>query len=107
MASVTDIKLEELRSYWASAVTKNPSFNDAVTLLDLIIDRDSDEDATVESIRADISALAAITSANTKELLRINNLLALLLFELIEHGIEIQNKELLTELKLYLYGNRR
>lgn len=103
----SDITLEELRSYWSVAVTPNPSFNDAVTLLDLIIARDADEDSTIESIRSDISVLAAITSANTKELLRINSLIALLLFELMEQGIEIESKELLTELKLYLNGYTR
>jgi len=43
-----------------------------------------------------------ILKAHTKELLYLNRLLALLLFELIEQGIEIESKELLEELKIYL-----
>jgi len=39
---------------------------------------------------------------NTKEILRLNNLLALLIFELLEQGIEMSSKELNEELETYI-----
>ena len=49
-----------------------------------------------------LNGLQQQVDANSKEILRLNNLLALLIFELLEQGIEIQHKELHNELKIYL-----
>lgn len=46
--------------------------------------------------------LTAQVALNTTEIETLNRLLAKLLFELIEQGIEIQDQELINEVELYL-----
>jgi len=97
----TVIGVTELKEIYTSAFAQDARISDILRVLDAIIDRDSTEDATIESLSADIAALARLISINTKDILRLNMLLGKLIFELVEQGIEIENKELLNEMKLY------
>lgn len=93
---------EELKDIYIRGIGNTAYLGDIVRVLDAIIDRDSGEDATVETLEADIRMLASLIAKNTKEILYLHRLIALLVFELIEQGIEIESKELLNELKTYL-----
>lgn len=43
-----------------------------------------------------------VLSVHTKEILYLHRLIALLIFELVEQGIEPESKELINELEIYL-----
>lgn len=104
-SSTNEISLSDLRSFYNKARGNNAYLVDLVNILDLIIARDSAEDSETSTITTDIDALYRLISINTKEILYLHRLLALLIFELAEQGIEVESKELLTELKIYLDKN--
>ena len=54
-----------------------------------------------------LTGLTRQTLVNSKEILYLHRLLALLIFELLEQGIPIENKELINEIKIYLNGHTR
>lgn len=101
----TPITTSELKGYYTSAGKQATSAADIVRVLDVILDRDSEEDLTVAEIEDSLTALRDAVLVNTKDILYLHTLLAKLIFELTEQGIKIKNKELLNELKLYLYGH--
>lgn len=96
---------EELKGFYETVSGQAASANDIVRVLDVILDRDSEEDLTVTEIEDSITALRDIVTVNTKDIFYLHTLLAKLIFELVEQGIEIENKELLNEIKKYLNGN--
>jgi len=49
-----------------------------------------------------LTELTKQTVDNTREILYLHRLIALLIFELLEQGIEVESKELINELKIYL-----
>ena len=49
-----------------------------------------------------LELLTSQIAVNTKEILYLHRLLALLIFELLEQGIEFEHKELYNEVKQYL-----
>ena len=96
------ITTAELKSYYATMGRQNASAADAVRILDVILDRDAEEDLTIAEIESSLLALRSLIDINTKEIFRLNLLLAKLIFILFEQGIEIKDKELLNEMKQYL-----
>ena len=99
--TTTVVGVEELRTIYTSAFAQDARISDILRVLDAIIDRDTTEDVTIETLNADIAALARLISINTKDILYLNILLGKLIFELYSQGIEINNKELLQEMKLF------
>jgi len=55
-----------------------------------------------ETLAPVLEEIDKILKAHTKELLYLNRLIALLVFELVQQGIEVNSKELLIELEIYL-----
>ncbi len=100
-----NLTAEELSSVYQNAFNNSVYGVDIYRVLQAIIDRDRSEDSETATLEADIADLARLISINTKEIAYLHRLLALLIFELIEQGIEIESKELLNELKLYLKKN--
>ena len=93
---------EELKDIYNRGVGNAAYLGDIVRVLDAIIDRDSGEDATVDTLETDITTLASLLAKNTKEILYLHNLVGLLVFELLKQGIEIEDKRLLNEFKTYI-----
>ena len=100
-ATESTITAAELKTIYTSAFAQDARISDILRVLDAIIDRDTTEDVTIETLNADIAALARLISINTKDILYLNILLGKLIFELYSQGIEINNKELLQEMKLF------
>jgi len=57
---------------------------------------------TNEELSVILELLTSQIAVNTKEILYLHRLLALLIFELLEQGIEFEHKELYNEVKQYL-----
>lgn len=102
MASTATFTLEELKRYYSTTTEKNISSRDMATLMDSIIARDASEDATVDSLDDRLTVAEVTASELMKENDRLNRLLAKLIFELAEQGIEIEHKELYQQIKTYL-----
>lgn len=96
------LSISELINIYNSGKGNTAYLVDVVRVLESIASRDASEDATIEDIRTEISTLSAAILVNTKEIQHLHSLLALLIFELLDQGIPIENKQLLEELKLYL-----
>ena len=92
----------ELRDIYQPMRSQDARIADIVRILDSIIDRDTEEDLTIEEVETSITSLRDLIVANTREILYLHNLIGLLVFELLEQGIEIKDKKLLNEIKLYL-----
>jgi hypothetical protein len=101
-SSTSPITLSDLIAAYNRGPGNTAYLIDISRALELIVARDEEEDSESSDFSADIASLYRLVNVNTKEILNLNRLLALLIFELIEQGIEIQSKELLTELKTYL-----
>ena len=98
----SSLTIEDLLKIYERLPGTTVYFTDLINILNSISERDASEDATIETLSADISALSSIIAKNTKEILYLHRLIALLVFELIEQGIEVESKELLNEFKTYI-----
>lgn len=101
-SSGVELTVQDLKEIYSGGIGNTAYLGDIVRVLDAIINRDEDEDVTVESLEADISSLTKLIAKNTKEILYLHRLIALLVFELMEEGIELESEELINELKIYL-----
>jgi len=93
---------EELKAIYEPIRNQDARIADAVRILDAIIARDTEEDLSTAELLASIEALRNLIIGNTKEILYLHNLIGKLVFELVDQGIEIQSKELINELELYV-----
>lgn len=103
IAEVSPIGATELRGIYVNAGNQTASAVNIVSVIDLILDRDASTSATTDELLALISNLRDVIVVNTKEILAVNMLLAKLILALLKQGIEVDDKELLNELKKY-YG---
>lgn len=99
--NITDIDAATLKSYYEKAGKQTASAADIARVLEIINDRDSEEDLTVAEIEGSIAVLGRAILANANEIENLNRLIGLLLFELAEQGIEPEHKELINELEIY------
>ena len=96
------LSAEQIKEIYDVAPGNTAYLVDLSRILDAIISRDASEDTTVETLSTDISALANLIAINSKQILYLHRLIGLLVFELVNQGIEIESKELLNELEIYV-----
>lgn len=98
------ITTSELKGYYETMDGQQVTADDAVRILDVILNRDASEDLTITDINNALTSLRDSVVLLNDEIECLYRLNGLLIFELLEKGINIESKELINELKTY-YGN--